>query len=237
MTWNRHRQRLRTKQVKTGYEDSSHNITYSVCTQYADSQGLWSSPSSLSHNSCVEVGTFDKDFISLPPESHFQSFQKPICSNNQLPKDEFTESSYNELQIPFTKFLVQPKQFMNTTIPSVNGKSAFVEWRIYRPLFTSLQPTKSQSLHKRGISFLNCVKSHKSSSLNTNNGGKPGLNVNHKIAEKLAIRHAARERKRREEMKKIGFALRAVLPAYSKVWFFSFSLLGLKGILKHYTLS
>ncbi|GLJ24607.1 hypothetical protein SUGI_0470490 [Cryptomeria japonica] len=125
-------------------------------------------------------------------------------------------SSYNEPQTPFTDLLVQSKQLMNTTIPWLNSGSAFVEWRNYRPPFTSLQPTKSQFLHKRCISFLSCIQTHKISSFNSNNGGKSGLNINCKINGKLAIHHAVAERKRREEMKKIVFALRSLLPAYSK---------------------
>ncbi|GLJ24608.1 hypothetical protein SUGI_0470500 [Cryptomeria japonica] len=200
-------------------EDSSHNTTHFVSTQYSDGQDLWSSPfysNSLSHNSCVKLDTFDNNLISLSPEFHSQSFQNPICSNNQLQHDDFTMSSYSEPQTPFTDFLVKSKHFMDTTIPWLNSGNAFVEWRNYSPPFTSLQPTKSQFLHKRCISFLSCIQTHKISSFNANNGGKSGLNNNCKIYDKLAIHHAVAERKRREEMRKIVFVLRSLLPAHCK---------------------
>ncbi|GLJ24604.1 hypothetical protein SUGI_0470410 [Cryptomeria japonica] len=212
-------QNLDISSVQTGYENYLDNTTYCVSPEYQDLHFLLSSPSSsnlLSDNTTVELDTIDNNFTSLWPEFHFHSSQTPTSSDNQVPQESFTESSYNESQIPSSNSFLEPKQFLNSAIPSLNSPSAFLEWKNYRPPLGPQQPRKSQSLHKRCMRFLNCLNDHKINLLNTSKSEKSGISINHEIYDKLAIHHVIAERKRRGEINDTISALYALLPKCPK---------------------
>ncbi|GLJ24614.1 hypothetical protein SUGI_0470610 [Cryptomeria japonica] len=132
--------------------------------------------------------------------------------------DLWSSQSFSDLladiPLPLDEIIPSTEQFMNTTsiIPWVNDTvSAFVDWRSYRPPVPPLQRRESESLHKRCLNFLNCINSHKISTVLTENGGNP------KETYKGSTRHANAERKRRGNMKDAFSALRELLPMNPKV--------------------
>lgn len=154
------------------------------------------------------------------PCASFPSPSSDLVSPDLLPQCQMDEPSLQEeesIVLHSTEGIHVNWKDLGLSFGNKND-SAFIKWKAVNPdLPRYCRPKEYRSLQKRCIRFLNDINNHKTlrpPSYN-NNCGEPSMVISSNY-DKLAIHHVVAERKRRQQMSDVFFALRALVPVKPK---------------------